>query len=195
METNMNEIEQMRAQMLLLQKKLYNQSMLNEKHIRAVMSGGVSDLNGRGLAILIFGLLALPFCVFSFYTTGMSYWFCGATGAMLAFCVFMTWTHHRELWALDMGHASMLEIGTKVRKLNRHYVTWIRIALPMVTVWITWFAAESIMRGKVSVYYLAGAFAGGLAGLAIGLRFRRGVIRRTEELLAQIDDFRQENEI
>lgn len=195
METNLNEIEQMRTQMLLLKKRLDNQSMLNEKHIRAAVRGGVSDLNGRGLAILILGLFALPFCVFSFYTTGMSYWFCGATGLMLAFCVFMTWVHHRELWALDMASASMLAVGTKVRKLNRHYVSWVRIGLPMAVVWLAWFAAESIMRGKVSVYYLAGACAGGFIGLVIGLRFRKGVIRKTEELLAQIDEFSQESEV
>lgn len=195
METNLNEIGQMRSQLLLLKKRLDNQAVLNEKHIRVAVRGGVSDLNSRGLAIMIFGLFALPFCVFSFYASGMSYWFCGATGVMLAFCVVMTWVHHRELLTLDMSNAAMVDVGTKVRKLNRSYVTWIRIALPMLAVWFSWFAAESVIRGNTSLYYLAGAFAGGIIGLVIGLRFRKGVIRRTEEILAQIDELRAENEI
>lgn len=193
METNLNEIEQMRSQLLLLKKRLDNQSMLNEKHIRAAVRGGVSDLNSRGLAIMIFGLFALPFCVFSFYRTGMSYWFCGATGVMLAFCVVMTWVHHRELWALDMSNAAMVDVGAKVRKLNRNYATWLRIGLPMLAVWFPWFAIESFIHGNTSLYYIGGAFAGGIIGLVIGLRFRKGVIRRTEELLAQIDEIRQES--
>ena len=61
MNTNDFELEEMRQQMAILQNKLNNQNIVNDRFIRRAIKHGMSTINKRYLVISIIALAMIPY--------------------------------------------------------------------------------------------------------------------------------------
>lgn len=186
------ELEQMREQILILREKLETQKIVSERHVRAAIRSGVSQLNRHGMVIIILGIIALPWCTLSFHKMGMSLWFCGGTAAMFAFCIWKTWRQHRALWAIDLASDDLVTAGESAMKLRKDYIDWLKIGIPMLVLWFGWFVAECFanMDNDIFPAFLAGGCVGMVIGAALGFKIHRKAVRMAEEVLSQIEELR-----
>jgi hypothetical protein len=186
------ELEDMRAQIAILKDKLDKQTIVNDTHIRNSMKSKRSEMT-RTIGITIFaGVLAIPYCIGVFCYMGLSPVFIAATGLMLAVCVWLTIKQQLTLKGLDFSQGKLLEVAEKLNKVKVHYHEWIKIALPMLIIWFSWLMYEVITHCGIgepmTMGFCVGAAIGGVVGGIVGYRTNRKIVRKSTEILEQIDE-------
>ena len=191
-----HELEEMKIQIDNLKKKLEDQTIVNEKHIRNSFRIKISDINRTVTMTVITGILALVYCTWFFHFKGLSLAFTIATGLMLAVCVLLTLIQKIQLSRIDISAGNLVETARDISKIRTHYKDWYKTAIPMIIIWFGWMTYEILTRFEMTpmtIGFLSGAATGGILGGIIGGRINKKIINRTEELLGYIEELQKEN--
>lgn len=191
-----HELEEMKIQIDNLKKKLEDQTIVNEKHIRNSFRTKISDINRTVTMTIITGILALVYCTWFFHFKGLSLAFTIATGLMLAVCVLLTLIQKIQLSRIDISAGNLVETARDISKIRTHYKDWYKTAIPMIIIWFGWMTYEILTRFEMTLMtigFLSGAATGGILGGIIGGRINKKIINRTEELLGYIEELQKEN--
>ena len=191
-----HELEEMKIQIDNLKKKLEDQTIVNEKHIRNSFSTKISDINRTVTMTVIAGIIALVYCTCFFHFKGLSLAFTIATGLMLAVCVLLTLIQKIQLSRIDISAGNLVETARDISKIRTHYKDWYKTAIPMIIIWFGWMTYEILTRFEMTpmtIGFLSGAATGGILGGIIGGRINKKIINRTEELLGYIEELQKEN--
>ena len=191
-----HELEEMKIQIDNLKKKLEDQTIVNEKHIRNSFRIKISDINRTVTMTVIIGMLALVYCTWFFHFKGLSLAFTIATGLMLAVCVLLTLIQKIQLSRIDISAGNLVETARDISKIRTHYKDWYKTAIPMIIIWFGWMTYEILTRFEMTpmtIGFLSGAATGGILGGVIGGRINKKIINRTEELLGYIEELQKEN--
>jgi hypothetical protein len=191
-----HELEEMKIQIDNLKKKLEDQTIVNEKHIRNSFRTKISDINRTVTMTVIAGMFALVYCTWFFHFKGLSLAFTIATGLMLAVCVLLTLIQKIQLSRIDISAGNLVETARDISKIRTHYKDWYKTAIPMIIIWFGWMTYEILTRFEMTpmtIGFLSGAATGGILGGIIGGRINKKIINRTEELLGYIEELQKEN--
>ena len=191
-----HELEEMKIQIDNLKKKLEDQTIVNEKHIRNSFRTKISDINRTVTITIIVGILALVYCTWFFHFKGLSLAFTIATGIMLAVCVMLTLIQKKHLSRIDISTGNLLETARDISKIRSHYMEWYKTAIPMIIIWFGWMTYEILTRfgmTPMTIGFLSGAATGVILGGFIGGRINKKIINRAEELLGYIEELQKEN--
>lgn len=191
-----HELEEMKIQIDNLKKKLEDQTIVNEKHIRNSFRTKISDINRTVTMTIITGILALVYCTWFFHFKGLSLAFTIATGLMLAVCVLLTLIQKIQLSRIDISAGNLVKTARDISKIRTHYKDWYKTAIPMIIIWFGWMTYEILTRFEMTLMtigFLSGAATGGILGGIIGGRINKKIINRTEELLGYIEELQKEN--
>ena len=191
-----HELEEMKIQIDNLKKKLEDQTIVNEKHIRNSFSTKISDINRTVTMTVIAGIIALVYCTCFFHFKGLSLAFTISTGLMLAVCVLLTLIQKIQLSRIDISAGNLVETARDISKIRTHYKDWYKTAIPMIIIWFGWMTYEILTRFEMTpmtIGFLSGAATGGILGGIIGGRINKKIINRTEELLGYIEELQKEN--
>lgn len=191
-----HELEEMKIQIDNLKKKLEDQTIVNEKHIRNSFRTKISDINRTVTMTVIAGMFALVYCTWFFHFKGLSLAFTIATGLMLAVCVLLTMIQKIQLSRIDISAGNLVETARDISKIRTHYKDWYKTAIPMIIIWFGWMTYEILTRFEMTpmtIGFLSGAATGGILGGIIGGRINKKLINRTEELLGYIEELQKEN--
>jgi len=191
-----HELEEMRSQISILKEKLEKQNIINEQHLQRSMKSKMSSINRTIAGTIAAGAFALPYCTWFFYSQDLSMLFIVATAVMLTVCLGLTILQQIRLRKLDFSGRNLVETAEQLSKVKKHYSEWHRIALPMVIIWLGWLMYEMINKMGNEPYiigFCCGAAAGGIIGGIIGFRINRKVIRKTGEILEQIEELQRES--
>ena len=191
-----HELEEMKIQIDNLKKKLEDQTIVNEKHIRNSFRTKISDINRTVTMTVIAGILALVYCTWFFHFKGLSLAFTISTGLMLAVCVLLTLIQKIQLSRIDISAGNLVETARDISKIRTHYKDWYKTAIPMIVIWFSWMTYEIVTRFEMTpmtIGFLSGAATGIILGGFIGGRINKKIINRTEELLGYIEELQKEN--
>lgn len=191
-----HELEEMKIQIDNLKKKLEDQTIVNEKHIRNSFRTKISDINRTVTMTVIAGMFALVYCTWFFHFKGLSLAFTIATGLMLAVCVLLTLIQKIQLSRIDISAGNLVETARDISKIRTHYKDWYKTGIPMIIIWFGWMTYEILTRFEMTpmtIGFLSGAATGGILGGILGGRINKKIINRTEELLGYIEELQKEN--
>ena len=189
---DMQDIAQMKEQLVLLKKKLGTQRIVNEKILQQAMKTKLNNLNRMGKTFFVCGIFVALSVPNYFYFLGCSIWFCAATVAMLLYCAFKTRQFHKGLWVTDITGSNLIEVGNKVATLKNKYKEWQKTAVPMVSIWFIWICIEAFkIFGEEALWFCGYCAIGGIIGGLIGTRMNKKVIRTADSLLEQIKDYKE----
>lgn len=191
-----NELEQMRAQIGMLKKKLEQQAIVNDMHIRNSMKSKISDLNRTVRATIFAGIFAVVFAPVTFYIQGASLAFVISTAVMLAVCLGLTIVQKINLGKMmDLSQGNLVETAEKLSKVRTHYKDWYKIAIPMLLAWGGWMIYEMVqvlgVDSPTAVGFYSGAGVGLIIGGIIGARVNRKVVNKANEILSQIAELQR----
>lgn len=189
-----DELEQMRSQINILKDKLDKQNIINEKHLRKSMKSKMTDINRTILVPIIAGVFAVPYCTWFFWYMKLSSLFVWATALMLIICLALTILQQIKLKGLDFSKGSLIATAEQLQKVRRHYSQWPWIAIPTIIIWVAWLEYEMITKFGNEPYVIGfscGAALGIIIGGIIGARVNRKIIRRTTEILDQIEELQK----
>ena len=191
-----HELEQMRSQIGILKDKLEKQNIVNEQHIRNSMKSKMSSINRTIAGTIVAGAFALPYCTWFFWSQDLSKLFIVATAIMLTVCLGLTILQQVRLKNLDFSGSNLVETAEQLSKVKKHYSEWKWVALPMIIIWLGWLMYEMISKLGNEPYvigFCCGAAVGAIIGGIIGFRINRKVIRKTGEILEQIEELQKES--
>lgn len=191
-----HELEEMRSQIGILKEKLEKQNIVNEQHIRRSMKSKMSSINRTIAGTIIAGSFALPYCTWFFWSQDLSKLFIVATAIMLTVCLGLTILQQVRLKNLDFSGSNLVETAEQLSKVKKHYSEWKWVALPMIIIWLGWLMYEMISKLGNEPYvigFCCGAAVGAIIGGIIGFRINRKVIRKTGEILEQIEELQKES--
>ena len=190
-----HELEEMREQVAILKKKLDKQTIISDTHIRNSMTSKRSDMTRTITGTIIAGLFAVPYCTWIFCKFGFSLYFIIATDIMLAVCIGITIKQRYTLKNLDFTQGNLVDVAERLNKVKSHYHEWIKIALPMIILWASWMAYEALTKMEPSpilIGFLSGAGIGIIIGGFIGLRINQKIVRKSTEILKQIEELQKD---
>lgn len=188
------ELNEMREQIALLRAKLQQQEIISESAIMSAVKKGVKNLNGRGLAMTLFSLFAVPFCCVGFAKIGMSAGFVAGTAIMLIICVLVTIYAHFGLNFINVSRTNLVQVGLRTTRLRKIYKSWLWFSVPVLIVWCYFLyrdMAKIYGNTELLVYMLAGALIGGLIGGTIGLWIHFRTLHEADEVLKNIKELQQ----
>lgn len=192
-DNNTYELEEMKQQMLLLKKKLEQQKIVNEKMLRSAMKKKLYGLNRKVRVIFIVGIFVAIWAPGYFTLVGFTPLFSAATALMLLFSALKTFQYHRKLWRLNLSESNLIELAEELTLLRTRYKAWYKFAWGMLIPWIVWMGYEATkIFGEELVWYIGGSAIGLIIGGLIGTRINNNIIRRTDELLEQIEEYRNQ---
>lgn len=189
-----HELEEMRAQISILKDKLEKQTIVNESHIRLSMKSKVKDLNSTIKGTVAGGIFALIYCPIVFAHLGCSVPFVIVTTVMLAVCLILTIRQKVVLGRLDFSQGNLVEIAQSLGKIRKHYVQWTRLAAPAIVLpWFGWCLYEFIKldSSTTGIFLCIGGAVGGIIGCIIGICINRKVVRKTDEILVQVEELQR----
>ena len=192
-DNNTYELEEMKQQMLLLKKKLEQQKIVNDKMLRSAMKKKLYGLNKKARIMFIIGIFVAIGAPGYFTLIGFTPLFCAATALMLLFSAFKTFQYHKKLWRLNLSESNLIELAEELTLLRTRYERWYRFAWCMIIPWGALMAYEATkIFGEELVWYIGGSAIGLIIGGLTGTRINNNMIRRTDELLEQIDEYRNQ---
>ena len=189
------EFEEMRQQMQTLKKKLERQEIVNDRMIRKSMKRNVSSINQRNLAVCILALFMIPYCYWAFIVLAhfsMAFWV--ATALFNVACIVYTYYNTKDIMHPSLMQEDLLEVRRKVARAKKLNSQWLFIGIPIIILWISWFAYEAYMVNGMDGLLGFGfaAVIGGTIGGILGFRLYFKSQRQYQDIIDQIEDLTAE---
>ena len=189
------EFEEMRSQIEILKGKLDKQAIINDSHIRSSMSAKMSDMTRMITTCIVVGCLSVPYSTFIFYKYGFSELTILLTDILLVVCIALTVWQNFKLKRIDFSYGNLVDVAETLNKVKTHYSNWTKfIAFPLILAWwllVGYEVLTTMEPGSMQTGFLFGISVGVLIGSIIGLRINRKIIRKSTEILNQIDDLQR----
>jgi len=187
-------IEEMRQQMAILQNKLDNQTIVNDRFIRRAVKNGVSTINKRYLIISIIALAMIPYGYWAFVKlNGLSIAFWLASCAlMLAVVIFIIFNGY-QMRKKDFVSGNLLDTKRKVAAAKKRDAIWPWCAMPVAIAWAAWGGWETGQKFENVDFFIPFFIICVTVGIIIGLVVHFRTQRHYREIIEQIEDVEQEN--
>lgn len=180
-------LEEMKAQLGLLNGKLKEQEIINENHIRQSIRNRISEINRSAVVAVFAGVFVVLVGSAYFLTLGLPESFVVVTDIFVAICIAATMYMHRGLWRDGVFGSDVVSAIRKVRNFRKNYERWTIVGIVAALLWFAWMIYLCLSTGGEELQSFAiGGGTGLLVGLILGIRKNRQVIRRADEILKDL---------
>ena len=189
------ELLEMKEQLLLLNRKLEKETIVNERMIRRSMKEKADRLNRRLIVEIIVCLIMIPFviCVLPNFSK-VSMPFCIFSAGFFVLAILYNFYMYIRFRPQKFIEGNMIEVRKDTLNFKRHTLRWTYcIGIPFLVVYIAWFVYEKMQyyQGEILKIVLVSALIGFLIGGAIGINIFLKDLRTTDEILMQIEELEE----
>ena len=191
----MEELEGLRQQLSLLNKKLEKQSIVNEKLIRNSMKERISNINRTGIIFCVLIAIATPIIAINYalllnFSLALNIFTCAFMAIALVYTI---WSH----WGLSSNllNGDLITASTTIMRTRRRYKQWSYFSYPWLVVWLCWNGWEvytKIDNREMLLGIIVGSVIGLIIGGIYGWRQRNKIYRNIDAMLQDIADLKSE---
>lgn len=168
-DTNNNELTRMKEQFSLLERRLKQEEIINERMMRRAMNEKVQKLLHDGRIMMAVALLAIPYCWWALlHILGVSLIFCCVTSVFLIIALGYSHRIHRIIAKHDLQTADLIDARRQMIRARHYSAQWLRFGIPFLCIWIIWFFAEIITHYPDRSEFMGGVLTGGAVGALAG---------------------------
>ncbi|MBQ0048159.1 MAG: hypothetical protein KBT33_11775 [Prevotellaceae bacterium] len=192
-----NELIEMRKQILILKEKLNEQEIINDSMIKEYMHGKV-DVIRRKIIISNFCAVFSIIVFFFQYAAGLfSFPFMLTTALLMIACIIANWYIHRNILDASIFTNNIIfttQEFVKVKTLNHR---WFIYSTPLLLPWIAWVAYEELLNVigyfDMKIYSIILLFFSlfALLGFLLGYRMYKKVMKSCDDIIAQLDRIKE----
>ena len=187
-----NTLEEMRRQMAILQEKLENETIVNERLLRESMKHNYSSIN-RYLSVE--ATILMPIIIIAFPALALIFhlsW--GPVIAVILLCladvIFDYKVNHIKDEAF-MGD-NLIPTALRLQRAKRLTVLQMMVSLPLMILWFAWFIIDFFQsidyQDELLTASAYGGIVGGCIGLVCGLIFAIQLYRKQQKTRQQVID-------
>ncbi len=190
------ELQEMKAQLELLTKKLERETIVNERLIRHSMKEKANTLRRNIIIESLVCIIMIPFFIWILpKISPHSMYFCTFSTAFMALALAYNYYMYREFYTKDFAEVNLIEARKATLKFKRLTQRWtFCIGIPFLMVFIPWFVYENalVYKGEMLQIPLISAAIGLLIGGVIGIYQFNKTLRTTDEILMQIEELEEQ---
>lgn len=176
------ELDELRRQMAEFKTRLESQKIISERMLLNVIN---QRFSGIMMFVKIEAFVLLPFIALCFlfvcHFFGLSWWFYGATVAMVFFSTLFDYLINSHN---DPLSSSLITIMRSIERQKRRRLIQLAVSIPIVIAWVIWYIVE--IHGSGSdfpiVGIIIGAVAGAIGGSIIFFRQQRSLTRSVNDI-------------
>ena len=191
-----NEFEEMKAQLVLLNKKLEQETIVNERLIRRSMKEKASSLRRKAIIESIISLIMIPYFIWVMpQLIGLSTGFCMFVCFMLALALGYNYYIHSHFRPDEFVYGDLIKAKKDTLMLKKFYANWLKfIGIPFIIVFLGWFAFEikQHFQGEELQSILGGMAIGLVLGVIIGTYRYLKTQRMADDILTQIEELSED---
>ena len=191
-----NEFEEMKAQLALLNKKLEQETIVNERLIRRSMKEKASSLRRKAIVESIISLIMIPYFIWVMpQLIGLSTGFCLFVCFMLALALGYNYYIHSHFRPDEFVYGDLIKAKKNTLMLKKFYANWLKfIGIPFIIVFLGWFAFEikQHFQGEDLQSILGGMAIGLVLGVIIGTYRYLKTQRMADDILTQIEELSED---
>mgnify|MGYP003398776640 CR=1 FL=1 len=189
---NYNELEEMRAQLAILNKKLEKETIVNERLIRCSMKDKAWSLRRKAIVEGVISAVMIPYFIWVMPgLCGTSIDFCAFVCFFLVLALGYNYYIHTHFRPDKFAHGNLLEARQDTLMLKKFYANWLKfIGIPFIVVFFAWFIHDmaQVIHGEALQGVLGGMAIGVVIGSIVGIYRYRKTQRTADEILAQIEE-------
>ena len=191
-----NEFEEMKAQLALLNKKLEQETIVNERLIRRSMMEKASSLRRKAIIESVVSLIMIPYFIWVMpQLIGLSTGFCMFVCFMLALAIGYNYYIHSHFRPDEFVYGDLVKAKKNTLMLKKFYANWLKfIGIPFIIVFLGWFAFEikQHFQGEELQRILGGMTIGIVLGVIIGTYRYLKTQRMADDILTQIEELSED---
>ena len=191
-----NEFEEMKAQLALLNKKLEQETIVNERLIRRSMKEKASSLRRKAIIESVVSLIMIPYFIWVMpQLIGLSTGFCLFVCFMLALALGYNYYIHSHFRPDEFVYGDLIKAKKDTLMLKKFYANWLKfIGIPFIIVFLGWFAFEikQHFQGEELQSILGGMAIGLVLGVIIGTYRYLKTQRMADDILTQIEELSED---
>ena len=191
-----NEFEEMKAQLALLNKKLEQETIVNERLIRRSMKEKASSLRRKAIVESIISFIMIPYFIWVMpQLIGLSTGFCLFVCFMLALALGYNYYIHSHFRPDEFVYGDLIKAKKNTLMLKKFYANWLKyIGIPFIIVFLGWFAFEikQHFQGEELQSILGGMAIGLVLGVIIGTYRYLKTQRMADDILTQIEELSED---
>lgn len=191
-----NEFEEMKAQLVLLNKKLEQETIVNERLIRRSMKEKASSLRRKAIIESVVSLIMIPYFIWVMpQLIGLSTGFCMFVCFMLALAIGYNYYIHSHFRPDEFVYGDLVKAKKNTLMLKKFYANWLKfIGIPFIIVFLGWFAFEikQHFQGEELQSILGGMAIGLVLGVIIGTYRYLKTQRMADDILTQIEELSED---
>ena len=190
---NSIELNEMREQLAILNKKLSDQAIVNERLIRASIGKNVKNINkdSRMMAMLcIFGIV----CIFAdHYLVNWSWPFTIVTTVFMIVALAFNFYCRRGLTLERALTSDLMEMRLAALRFKRFQTRWLLFGIPFLICWLTWLAYETLNLTPNPEPIIIGGIVGAVIGGIFGVNQYLRTQRQASEIISEIESYRSDD--
>lgn len=190
---NLQELEEMRSQLLELKSMLKEQTIVNEQMMRKAMKGKYNKVRNDIKFSIVFSFLAMPLIGVLLPSLGLPLWFTVITLAFLLSALIASTFSLRRYASENLMTGNLTSVAIRLIRYKRFGIYWFFYAIPFLLLWIVFFF-RYVTEGKESEYVdgvVLGGIIGGVVGGVLGAWNYIQNLRRMNSILREIKDFKK----
>ena len=190
------DLEEMRAQLALLNKKLENETIINEKLMRGVMKDKVRKIN-RDIWVAVAGcVLGMASMLLLSFLCHFSLVFFIVTQLYFVLAAVYSYYARRGINRIAVLEGNLVELGVKVAKMRHLNALWLRFGIPFSVIWFVWFLYEFSVSGNEDTEMLIeSGIIGGVIGAIVGYIKYKHTQKNAREIIDSIKELTKEEEL
>ena len=186
------ELMEMKEQLSILNKKLEKETIVNDRLMRRAMKNKISKMQRHALIKGIFIVLAMPYSICCLHVIGTSPWFNAVSICSLITALLYDYRIHKNLHSNEAMYGNLMEVRKKVLSIKQAYKNWLKISIPFIIIWFSWFLYELFQLPHIpkDVIFTGVVFGGTIGGIIGTLQYKK-MQRTTDEILQQIEEMEE----
>ena len=191
----LEELDELREQLTLLNRKLEKQSIINHQLIRNSIKERISNINRTGIVLCALVIIATPIISINYalllnFSLALNIFTCAFMAIALIYTI---WSH----WGLSSNllNGDLITASTTIMRTRRLYKRWSYFSYPWLVVWLCrnrWEIYSKIDNQEMLLGIIVGGIIGLIIGGIYGWRQRNKIYRNIDAMLQDIADLKSE---
>lgn len=186
-----NELDEMRAQWAILNKKLEKEMIVNERLIRKAMKDKAWSLRKKAIVESTITILMIPYFLFVMpEVLTLSMPFCLFVCFFMVLALGYNYYIHSHFRPDEFINGNLIKARKNTLLSKKLYANWLKfVGIPFIIVFLGWFAYEmaKVLHGDELHSVWMGMGIGMLLGACIGIYKYMKVQRTLDDILDQIE--------
>lgn len=189
---NSLELQQLKEQFDILNNKLNQQQIVNERIIRTSVNSKVRSINRDGRAMVAIAVMGCVAVVADHYLVNWSWPFTIVTIVFMLVAIYYNIKMRRGINSEGALSSDLIDMRLRALRLRRMQNRWLWFGIPFLVVWIVWLVMETIKTVSNPEPLLIGCGVGLVIGAIVGFRQYLRTQRQAADIIADIDNLRNE---